>query len=61
MLGFANSQRAREGGGFFCVFEVRAPHAPHIGIAHAYPRLNMKPGDEPAADEANSKPVSRTH
>src|SRR5712671_7300636 len=35
---------------------VWAVHTEHIGIAHAYPRLNMKARYETAADESYSEP-----
>jgi hypothetical protein len=41
----------------FSVLAVRAVHTEHIGIAHAYPRLNMKARYESAADESNSEPA----
>src|SRR6266436_5860093 len=40
----------------FSMLAVWTVHTEHIGIAHAYPRLNMKARYESAADESYSEP-----
>src|SRR5260221_11941658 len=41
----------------FSMLAVWTVHTEHIGIAHAYPRLNMKARYESAADESYSEPL----
>src|SRR5205085_9625249 len=57
----ADAERARERCRARGMLVVRAPDATDVGVPDAHPRLNVKAGDETAADEADSERSSRAH
>src|SRR6185312_15828152 len=56
--GISNIERARERRGRGCVLTVRTPDSEYVRVAHSDERLEVEPGDETAANEADAESVA---